>query len=60
MILEVSHGTAKGTGRTVTGEGEGVFVTQSPKFSWLNNKRFRREIMGSNLTDEEHVKLFAL
>ena len=63
IILLLSRGTGKDVPNSrgnVTAEGEGVFVTPSPRFSWLNNKKCRLEIAGSSLTGEEQAKIIAL
>ncbi len=61
IVLGISHGTGKVTGpSTGIGEGEFSFVTQSPKLSWLNNRKWRVEVTTNNLTREDHVKFFAL
>jgi hypothetical protein len=45
---------------TSIGEGEVLFMTQSPKLSWLNNKKFRGEITGDMATSENRAKFFVL
>jgi len=61
IILLFSRGKGSATGPgTAKAEGEGVFVTQSPKLSWLNNKKCRIEVTGSRLAGEEYGKFFAL
>ena len=41
-------------------EGEAFLMTQSPKLSWLNNRKCRIEVTGDMATGESHGKLFAL
>jgi hypothetical protein len=60
-IVLTAHGTGKMTGATASiAEGECVFMTQSPRLSWLNNKKFRVECIGDLATYEDHWKIFAL
>ena len=61
IILANSHGTGEMTGPTaLKGNGEGLVMTQSPKFSWLNMKRGRVEFTGDLATGEIQGKLFLL
>lgn len=43
-------------------EGEAVFITRSPKLSFLNNKRGRVEatVRGNQTAREIHLRIFAL
>jgi hypothetical protein len=45
---------------TSMAEGEVIFMTQSPKLSYLNNKKWRVEVTGNGATGEEQAKFFAL
>ncbi len=61
IVIGTSHGTLKMTGPyTNRSEGEIIFMTQSPKLSWLNNKKCRLEGTVDSLAGEVHVKIFAL
>jgi hypothetical protein len=61
FIVVTAHGNGKMTGPTTSkAEGEVVFMTQSPKLSWLNNKKFRFESIGDIATGESYGKFFAL
>ncbi len=58
-------GTTRGAGTMTSpnlykGEGDVFFTTNSPKFSWLNNKKGRVEISGDLKTDEITAKVFGL
>ncbi len=59
VIVGTFHGVGRVTGQTTSkGEGEVIFVTQSPKLSWLNNKKCRVE-WTTNSTELDK-KFFAL
>lgn len=61
IIVVTGHGTGRMSGpASSAGEGEVIFVTQSPKLSWLNNKKCRVEVTGDRATGESHGKFFAL
>ncbi len=61
FIVATAYGTGKMAGPTTSKlEGECVFMTQSPKLSWLNNKKWRVEVTGDMATGESHGKVFAL
>lgn len=61
IVIAIAHGTGRMSGPTSsTSEGEVVFMTQSSKLSWLNNKKFRVEATGDMATAESRVKFFAL
>jgi hypothetical protein len=61
IIVANAHGTGKMTGpNTSFNEGEVLFMTQSPKLSYLNNKKWRVEVTGDMATGESHAKFFAL
>lgn len=60
-IVGNGHGTSRMTGpKTSAGEGEVIFMTQSPKLSWLNNKKCRVETTADMATGEDRGKFFAL
>jgi hypothetical protein len=60
-IVVTAHGTGRSTGpSTSKAEGEGIYMTQSPKLSWLNNKKCRVEATGDMATSEIYGKVFAL
>jgi hypothetical protein len=53
-------GTGKMTGPSTSfGEGEVLFTTQSPRLSYVNNKKYRAEVT-ADMTTESHAKFFAL
>ncbi len=61
IILGNGHGTGKMTGpKSHAGDGEGFFVTQSPKLSWLNNRKVRIEFTSDMATGETHDRFYAL
>ncbi len=61
IIVGMFYGTGKMTGpNTNKVEGEVIYMTQSQKLSWLNNKKCRVEGTGDSVTGEAHVKIFAL
>jgi len=61
FIVGTAHGTGKMVGPTTSkAEGEVIFMTQSQKLSWLNNKKCRVEVTGDMATNESYGKLFAL
>ncbi len=61
IIVGNGHGTGRMTGpKSTSDEGEVVFMTQSPRLSWLNNKKFRIETEGDMSTGEYHSKFTAL
>ena len=61
LIIGNGHGTSRMTGpKTSAGEGEVIFMTQSPKLSWLNNKKCRVETTVDMATGESRAKIFAL
>ncbi len=61
LIVSHAHGTGRMSGPTSsTVEGEALLMTQSPKLSWLNNKKFRVEGTGDLATMEDRVKFFVL
>lgn len=61
IIVGTFYGTGRMTGPSSTKmEGECIYMTQSPKLSWLNNKKCRVEGTGDNATGEVQVKIFAL
>jgi len=61
FIIVTAHGTGRMTGPTTSkSEGEIIFMTQSPKLSWLNNKKCKVEATGDVTTGESHGKIFAL
>jgi hypothetical protein len=61
FIIGHGHGTGRMSGPTTsTAEGEVLFMTQSPKLSWLNNKKFRGEVTGDMATSENRAKFFVL
>ncbi len=61
MIIATSYGTGRMAGPTTSkSEGETIFATQSPKLSWLNNKKCRLEGTGDMVTGDTHVKVIAL
>ncbi len=54
--------SARGTGRstgptTVSGEGEGIYLTQSPSLSWLNGLRTKAELNANLDSGEYQVKV---
>ena len=60
-IVINGHGTGEMTGpSTFKGNGEGMFMTQSPKLSWLNMKKGRVEFTGDLATGEIHGKTYTL
>jgi hypothetical protein len=61
IVIAMFHGTLRMTGpNTYKSEGEGIYTTQSPKLSWLNNKKCRVEGTADALTGEFYAKVFAL
>lgn len=61
LIIGNGYGTGRMTGpKTSVGEGEVVFMTQSQKLSWLNNKKCKVETTSNMATGEEHAKVYAL
>ncbi len=61
LILGHGEGTGKVTGpETFVAEGELIFITKSPKLSWLDHKKFRLDATGNPLTGEERTKFFAV
>jgi hypothetical protein len=61
LIVVNGHGTGKMTGpKTYANEGEVIFMTQSPKLLWLNNKKGRVEITSDLATGESRGKVFSL
>jgi len=61
LVIFTGHGTGKVTGPTTNkGEAEIVFVTQSPKLSWLNNRKWRVDVTGDMATGESLGKFFAV
>jgi hypothetical protein len=59
-VIVHAHGTGRMDGPTTsTSEGEVLFMTQSPKLSWLNNKKFRFEAAADMATSESRGKFFA-
>ncbi|MDG6996971.1 MAG: hypothetical protein JRN52_13710 [Nitrososphaerota archaeon] len=61
FIVGTGHGTGKMTGpNSHEDEGEVLFMTQSPRLSWLNNKKARIESTGDMKTGETYEKIFAL
>jgi len=61
LVIATFHGTGRMTGpTTLKAEGEGIYMTQSPKLSWLNNKKCRVEGTSDALTSEVNSKVFAL
>ncbi len=61
VIVGTLHGAGRMTGPTTSkGEGEVIFMTQSPKLSWLNNRKCRVEWTTDSATGELHKKFFAL
>ena len=61
FVIVHAHGTGRMSGPTTsTSEGEVLFMTQSPKLSWLNNKKFRLEATADMATGESRGKFFAL
>jgi hypothetical protein len=61
FIVAIGHGTGKMSGPTTSkAEGEGIYMTQSPKLSWLNNKKWRVECTSDMATSEIYGKFFAL
>jgi len=60
-VVGSAHGTCRITGPDkYEGEGEIVYMTQSPKLSWLNNKKCRIEFKVDFATREAHEKIYAL
>jgi hypothetical protein len=61
FIIAHVHGTGRMNGPTSsTAEGEAIFMTQSPKLSWLNNRKFKVEATGDLATMEDRAKFFVL
>ncbi|MCL4518705.1 MAG: hypothetical protein M1587_05855 [Thaumarchaeota archaeon] len=61
IIYGSAHGTGKMTGPTMSkGEGEVIFMTESPRLSWLNMLKGRVESSGDSATGETHFKTFVL
>jgi hypothetical protein len=61
FIVANGHGTGKMTGpNSHEGIGEVLFMTQSPRHSWLNNKKARIESTGDIKTGETRERIFAL
>jgi hypothetical protein len=61
FIVGNAYGTGKMTGPSTSfGEGEVLFMTGSPRLSYLNNKKYRAEVTSDNATGESHAKFFAL
>lgn len=61
VIVGTLHGVGRVTGPTTSkGEGEVIFVTQSPKLSWMNNRKCRVEWTTDSATGELDKKFFAL
>ncbi len=60
FITGHGHGTGKETGnwKSDAGDGEILIMTQSPRLSWLNNKKWRIEYTLAGLEYDE--KFFAL
>lgn len=61
FIVVTAHGNGRMSGPTTSkADGEFIFMTQSPKLSWLNNKKYRAEITGDIATGESVGKFFSL
>jgi len=61
LIAGIGQGTGKVTGpKLQKGEGEVLTMTQSPRLSWLNNKKWRFEYTLDASTTEYDEKFFAL
>ena len=58
VVVASVRGTGKNTGpTTVWGEGEGLFMTQSPRLSSLNGLRTKVEVSGDLATGDYQVKI---
>ena len=58
VVVGSTRGSGKPTGlTTIWGEGEGLFMTQSPKLSSLNGLRIRVELTGDQASGEYQVKI---
>ena len=61
FIVINALGTGKMTGPSTSfAEGEVLFMTQSPRLSYVNNKKYRAEVTADMATGESHAKFFAL
>jgi hypothetical protein len=57
-LVDSIRGSGKSTGpTTMGGEGEGLFMTQSPKFSLLNGQRIKVELNGDRVSGDYQVKI---
>ena len=61
VVVVNGRGKGKATSPTdVSYDGEVVFMTQSPKLSWLNTTKGWVEGAANNLTGEYHGRVYAL
>jgi hypothetical protein len=63
MEGDMAVASARGNGRpsgptTFIGEGEGLYMTQSPRLSWLNGLNVRVEVTGDTNTREYRVRIW--
>jgi len=59
-VVISGRGTGKSTGpTTLKAEGEFVYMTQSPKLSWLNETKGRLEVIANMATGEFENKVYS-
>ncbi len=59
IVVLSGKGTGKVTGPTTLGaQGEVVYMTQSPRLSWLNGMKARVEVTSNNATGETETKIY--
>jgi hypothetical protein len=61
VVVASARGTGKATGpTTIWGEGEGVYMTQSPRLASLNGQRVKVEVTGDQASGDYHVKIWSM
>jgi hypothetical protein len=58
MVVASVRGSGKFTGpTTLSGEGAGLFMTQSPRLAWLNGQNVKVEVTGNLASGDYQVKI---
>lgn len=59
VITGKGHGSARDPG-SIKWEGEMKYMTMSPRFSWLNNKKILVEGFGNTATGDVQIKAYEM